>query len=61
VISIHRQLVSATDLIVHITRLASGERVITEISEVTRIDPETEQIVVLDILYLLNASKPLAA
>ncbi len=47
--SIHRQIVSALDLIVHISRLPGGRRVVTQISEVTRIDPETHEIVVLDI------------
>jgi Flp pilus assembly CpaF family ATPase len=47
--SIHRQIVSALDLIVHISRLPNGRRVVTQISEVTRIDPDTKQIVVLDI------------
>jgi len=47
--SIHRQVASALDLIVHISRMPGGHRVVTQISEVTRIDPETKQIVVLDI------------
>lgn len=47
--SIHRQIVSALDLIVHISRMAGGQRIVTQISEVTRIDPETKQIIVLDI------------
>jgi Flp pilus assembly CpaF family ATPase len=52
--SIHRQLVSAIDLIVHVTRLTGGRRVVTQISEVTRIDPDTNQIVVLDIFNCRN-------
>jgi pilus assembly protein CpaF len=47
--SIHRQIVSAIDLIVHISRMPGGRRVVTQISEVTRIDPDTKQVVVLDI------------
>jgi len=47
--SIHRQLVSAVDLVVHISRLPGGRRAVTQISEVTRVDPDTNQVVVLDI------------
>jgi Flp pilus assembly CpaF family ATPase len=49
IISIHRQIVSAIDVIVHISRLPGGRRAVTQISEVTRVDPETKQVVVLDI------------
>jgi len=49
VISIHRQTVSAIDVIVHISRLPGGRRAVTQISEVTRFDPDTKQVVVLDI------------
>jgi len=52
--SIHRQLVSAIDLIVHISRLPGGRRVVTQIAEVTRVDPENNQIVVLDIFNFRN-------
>jgi Flp pilus assembly CpaF family ATPase len=53
-ISIHRQIVSAIDLIVHISRLAGGRRVITQVSEVTRVDPENQEVVVLDIFNYRN-------
>jgi pilus assembly protein CpaF len=49
VASIHRQLVSALDLIVHISRFPGGARVVTQISEVVRYDPDEKKIVVLDI------------
>jgi Flp pilus assembly CpaF family ATPase len=52
--SIHRQLVSAIDLVVHISRLPGGRRVVTQISEVTRLDPDTNQIIVLDIFNFRN-------
>jgi Flp pilus assembly CpaF family ATPase len=52
--SIHRQLVAAVDLIVHISRLPGGRRVVTQISEVTRVDPDTNQVVVLDIFNFRN-------
>ncbi len=54
VISIHRQIVSAIDLVVHISRLPGGRRVVTQISEVTRVDAETNEVVVLDIFNFRN-------
>ena len=54
VTSIHRQLASAIDLIVHISRLPDGARVVTQISEVVRYDPEEKQIVILDIFNFRN-------
>ena len=54
VTSIHRQLSSALDLIVHISRLPGGRRVVTQISEVARYDPEEKRIVVLDIFNCRN-------
>ena len=39
VISIRRQIASAIDLIVHISRFAGGRRVVTQISEVSGLDP----------------------
>ena len=52
--SIHRQLTSAIDLIVHISRLPAGQRVVTQVSEVLRYDPDEKQIVVLDIFNYRN-------
>ena len=54
VASIHRQLTSAIDVIVHISRLPNGPRVVTQISEVLRYDPDEKQIVVLDIFNYRN-------
>ncbi len=54
VASIHRQLASAIDLIVHISRLPDGARAVTQISELVRFDPEDEQIVILDIFNYRN-------
>jgi len=54
VVSIHRQLVSAVDLIVHISRLPGGRRVVTQVSEVPHIDPDSKQVVVLDIFNFRN-------
>jgi Flp pilus assembly CpaF family ATPase len=52
--SIHRQVASALDLIVHISRLPGGARVITQVSEVVRYDPEEKQIIVTDIFNFRN-------
>jgi Flp pilus assembly CpaF family ATPase len=49
VASIHRQLSSALDLIVHITRLPGGKRVVTQVSEVTIVDPQTNDVIIHDI------------
>ena len=49
VTSIHRQIASAIDLVLHISRLPGGRRVVTQISEVVRYDPEMKQIVMNDI------------
>ena len=42
VISIHRQVSSAIDLIVHIDRWPGGQRKVTQITELTGIDPDTK-------------------
>lgn len=47
--SIHRQIASAIDIIVHLSRLPGGRRVVSQITEVARFDPELNQIVLLDI------------
>jgi len=47
--SVHRQIASAIDLIVHISRLPGGRRAVTQISEVVRYDPEEKRIVMHDI------------
>jgi Flp pilus assembly CpaF family ATPase len=49
VISIHRQIFSALDLIVHIDRMPGGRRKVTQISEATAIEPETNRATVTDI------------
>lgn len=53
--SIHRQLASALDLIVHISRLPGGARVVTQITEVLRYDPDENQIILHDIFNFRNA------
>ena len=49
IISIHRQIASAIDLVVHITRLPGGRRVVTQVSEVTGLDPQSHDVIVTDI------------
>lgn len=53
--SIHRQVVSAIDVIVHIDRMAGGRRVVTQISEVSRIDPDNDSdVVITDVFNYRN-------
>jgi len=47
--SVHRQIASAIDLIVHIDRMPDGRRVVSQISEVTGLHPETHDVIVIDI------------
>ncbi len=52
--SIHRQIASAVDLIVHISRLPGGRRAVTEIAEVVGVDPETKDVIIHDIFNFRN-------
>ncbi len=54
VASIHRQISSAINIIVQITRMAGGRRMVTQISEVTGIDQDTQQITIIDIFNYRN-------
>jgi len=56
VASIHRQVASALNLIVHISRMPGGARVITQISEVLRYDPDEKQIILNDIFNFRNGT-----
>ncbi len=47
--SIHRQIASAIHLVVHIDRLPSGRRVVSQITEVTGLHPETTDVMLNDI------------
>ncbi len=49
VVSIHRQIASAIDVIVQITRMPGGKRLVTQVSEVSGIDPDTQQLIITDI------------
>ena len=54
VVSIHRQITSAINLIVHISRLPGGKRKVTQIAEVTGIDPQSKDVMVTDIYNSRN-------
>jgi pilus assembly protein CpaF len=49
VVSIHRQIASALNVIVQITRLPAGRRAVTQISEVAGLDPDTHELIIHDI------------
>jgi len=50
--AIREQITAALDLIVQISRMPDGRRRVTHISEITGIDPETEQVITEDIFIL---------
>jgi len=53
--SIHRQIASAIDVIVHISRLPGGRRVVTQISEVVGYDPDEKRIIIHDMFNFRDA------
>ena len=56
--AIREQITTAVDLVVQVSRFASGQRRVTAISEVTAIDPETGQIRLEDIYTLRDPKQP---
>lgn len=52
--SIHRQVTSAVDLIVQLTRMKNGKRCVSQIAEIANIDPTTKEIVIHDLFLLEN-------
>lgn len=54
--AIHRQIASAMDLIVQLARLPGGRRVVSQVSEVERIDEETGELVITDIFNLQDGN-----
>ncbi len=54
VASIHRQVCSALDVIVHLSRMPGGGRKVTQISEVVHYDPDEKQIILHDIFNFRN-------
>jgi Flp pilus assembly CpaF family ATPase len=55
--AIREQIVGAVDMVVQITRFASGHRRVTHISEITQIDRETGEVRIEDIFVLRNAGQ----
>ena len=49
VVSIHRQIASALNVIVQITRMPGGRRAVTQISELAGLDPDTHELIIHDI------------
>ncbi len=49
VVSIHRQIASALDIVVQITRLPGGKRGVTQVSEVAGFDPDRKELITTDI------------
>ncbi len=56
VVSIHRQIVSAIDIIVQLRRMKNGRRCVTQIAEVSDMDPENGEIVLRNIFKLEDDS-----
>lgn len=54
IVSLHRQIASAIHLIVHIDRLPNGKRQVTQIAEVSGLDPDTHDVVITDIFNRRN-------
>ena len=54
--SIHRQMASAIDVIVHLDRRADGRRVVSQISEVVGVHPETTDVLVTDVFNWRNGT-----
>ncbi len=52
--SIHRQIASALDVILQITRMPGGKRVVTQVSEVAGYDAERKEMVIHDIFNYRN-------
>jgi pilus assembly protein CpaF len=57
VVSIQRQIATAIDIIVQITRKPGGRRVVTQVSEVIGYDPDRNDLVVHDIFNFRDGSE----
>jgi pilus assembly protein CpaF len=57
--AIHRQIESAIDIVVHISRMSGGRRAIIQISEVAGVDPENGRVRIRDIFNLRGGSDEL--
>ena len=56
--AIRDQVVSAVDVVVQVSRFADGRRRVTHISEITHINPETDEIRIEDIFVLRDPDQP---
>ncbi len=56
--AIREQILTAVDVVVQVARFADGRRRVTHISEVTEINPETNQLCLEDIYLLKDAKQP---
>ena len=52
VTAIHRQIESAIDIVVHISRVSGGKRAVTQIAEVSGVDPADGRVRMRDIFNL---------
>ncbi len=59
VTAIHRQIESAIDLVVHISRVTGGKRIVTQIAEVDGIDPADSRVRMRDIFNLRGTTDSL--
>jgi len=57
--AIREQILTAVDVVVQVARFADGRRRITKISEVTEIDPQTQQLCLEDIYTLRDPRQPM--
>ena len=55
--AIHRQIGSAIDIIVQMTRLRNGRRVVSQVTEVVGYDPQEHQLHLKDIFLLVNETE----
>ncbi len=59
VTAIHRQIESAVDLVVHISRVTGGKRIVTQIAEVDGVDPTDGRVRMRDIFNLRGTTDSL--
>jgi pilus assembly protein CpaF len=59
VTAIHRQIESAVDLVVHISRVTGGKRIVTQIAEVDGVDPTDGRVRMRDIFNLRGTTDTL--
>jgi Flp pilus assembly CpaF family ATPase len=57
--AIHRQIESAIDIVVHISRMSGGRRAVIQISEVAGVDPTSGRVRIRDIFNLRGTSDEL--